>query len=68
MSRQLPSRPNLDHLRKQAKDLLGDIHKRNPGWKLADAQHATARPSPCQLVSNDRFGSRIMLPVACGSA
>jgi hypothetical protein len=43
MSRQLPSRPNLDHLRKQAKDLLDDIQKANPGWKLADAQHAIAR-------------------------
>lgn len=42
MSRQLPSRPNLDHLRKQAKDLLGDIQKGKPGWKLADAQHAIA--------------------------
>ena len=43
MSRHLPSRPNLDHLRNQAKDLLGDILKSNPGWKLADAQHAIAR-------------------------
>ena len=43
MSRHLPSRPNLDHLRRQAKDLLGDIQKGNPGWKLADAQHAVAR-------------------------
>jgi hypothetical protein len=43
MSRHLPSRPNLDHLRKQAKDLLSDIQKGNPGWKLADAQHALAR-------------------------
>ena len=43
MSRHLPSRPSLDHLRKQAKDLLGDIQRSNPGWKLADAQHAIAR-------------------------
>ena len=43
MSRHLPSRPNLDHLKNQAKDLLGDIQKSNPGWKLADAQHAVAR-------------------------
>ena len=43
MSRHLPSRPNLDHLKKQAKDLLGDIQKSNPSWKLADAQHAIAR-------------------------
>ena len=42
MSRQLPSRPNLDHLKKQAKDLLADIQNGNPGWKLADAQHAIA--------------------------
>jgi len=43
MFRHLPSRPNLDHLRKQAKDLLGDMRKANPGWKLSDAQHAVAR-------------------------
>lgn len=43
MSRHLPANPNLDHLRKQAKDLLRDLEQRNPGSKLADALHAIAR-------------------------
>lgn len=43
MSRQLPARPNLDHLKHQAKDLLGDLTRTNPGAKLADALHALAR-------------------------
>ena len=43
MSRHLPPRPNLDHLKKQAKDLLRHVQKRNPQWKLADALHAIAR-------------------------
>jgi hypothetical protein len=43
MSRQLPSHPNLEHLRKQAKDLLRDLQQRDPSLKLSDAQHALAR-------------------------
>ena len=43
MSRDLPARPNLEHLRKQAKDLLPDLQQRNPASRLADAQHAIAR-------------------------
>ena len=43
MSRQLPVQPSLDHLRKQAKELLGDLERKNPGAKLADALHAVAR-------------------------
>jgi hypothetical protein len=43
MSRQLPARPNLDHLRKQAKELLQSARARHPAWQLADAQHALAR-------------------------
>jgi hypothetical protein len=43
MSRYLPPHPNLDHLKKQAKDLLRDLKQRNPATKLADAQHALAR-------------------------
>ena len=43
MSRHLPARPNLDHLKKQAKALLGDLERQNPGAKLADALHAIAR-------------------------
>ena len=38
MSRQLPEKPNLEHLRKQAKDLLRTLRH----GKLADAQHALA--------------------------
>jgi hypothetical protein len=38
MSRSLPERPNLEHLRKQAKELLPTM----PQAKLADAQHALA--------------------------
>lgn len=43
MSRALPPHPNLEHLKKQAKDLLQDLQQQNPGVKLADAQHALAR-------------------------
>jgi hypothetical protein len=43
MSRQLPARPNLDHLRNQAKDLLQSARTHHPTWQLADAQHALAR-------------------------
>jgi ankyrin repeat protein len=38
MSRQLPENPNLEHLRKQAKDLLRSMRQ----GKLADAQHTLA--------------------------
>jgi hypothetical protein len=43
MSRSLPPHPNLEHLKKQAKDLLHDLQQRDPALKLADAQHALAR-------------------------
>jgi len=43
MSRHLPPQPNLEHLKKQAKDLLHDMQERDPASKLADAQHAIAR-------------------------
>jgi GNAT superfamily N-acetyltransferase len=43
MSRVLPARPNLDHLKKQAKDLLPELQEKNPGARLADAQHLVAR-------------------------
>jgi len=39
MSRQLPDKPNLEYLKKEAKELL---HSRGQG-KLADAQHALAQ-------------------------
>ena len=43
MSRNLPPHPNLDYLKKQAKELLHDLVLRDPGLKLADAQHTLAR-------------------------
>ena len=43
MSRELPARPNLEHLRKQAKALLRDLQTTKPDAKHADALHAVAR-------------------------
>ena len=43
MSLILPPRPNLDHLKKQAKDRLVALQAASPGAQLADAQHALAR-------------------------
>jgi len=43
MSRDLPPRANLDHLRKQAKELLHELQQRNSSSRLADAQHHLAR-------------------------
>ena len=59
MSRQLPAKPNLEHLKKQAKELLHDFQQGKPAAierfrfltspsapaspKLADAQHVIAR-------------------------
>ncbi|HLN02017.1 MAG TPA: ankyrin repeat domain-containing protein [Bryobacteraceae bacterium] len=46
MSRELPEKPNLEHLKKQAKDLLRQLQPDNPAAespKLADAQHLIAR-------------------------
>ena len=43
MSRNLPARPNLEHLKKEAKDRLDDLRRIDPGAQLADAQHALAR-------------------------
>jgi hypothetical protein len=43
MSRDLPARPNLEHLKNQAKDRLPELQRQNPSAQLADAQHAIAR-------------------------
>jgi len=43
MSQHLPALPNLEHLRKQAKDVLRVARRRSPEWRLADAQQALAR-------------------------
>jgi hypothetical protein len=42
MSRDLPLHANLDHLKKQAKELLHELQQHNPRAILADAQHALA--------------------------
>src|SRR5262245_1725277 len=43
MSQSLPARPSLEHLRKQAKDLLPTLQLQHSEAKLADAQDAIAR-------------------------
>jgi hypothetical protein len=43
MSRELPTHPNLDHLKKQARRRLRDLQRHYPKSKLADAQHSIAR-------------------------
>lgn len=43
MSRNLPARPSLEYLKKEAKELLDDLQRRDPVARLADAQHALAR-------------------------
>src|ERR1051325_8009284 len=45
MSRELPANPNVEHLKKQAKALLGEWHDQgaSPQAMLAEAQHAIAR-------------------------
>ena len=43
MSRQLPVRPSLEHLRKHAKERLRELQQRRPDAKLADALHIVAR-------------------------
>jgi hypothetical protein len=43
MSQQLPPRPNLEHLKKQAKALAHEVRSRNPAFTLSDAQHDIAR-------------------------
>ena len=39
----LPERPNLEYLKKLAKDRLPALRRANPAAKLADAQLAVAR-------------------------
>ena len=43
MSRNLPDRPNLEFLRKEAKTLLVSMQQRDAAAQLADAQYALAR-------------------------
>ena len=43
VTKKLPARPNLEHLRRQAKVLLPKLRRRHPDARLADAQLAVAR-------------------------
>ena len=43
MSRNLPATPSLEHLKKQAKDLLREHRRKDPRATLAHAQHTLAR-------------------------
>jgi hypothetical protein len=43
MSRNLPDRPNLEHLKKEAKALLVALRRHEPAALLSDAQHALAQ-------------------------
>ena len=43
MSRVLPDRPDLDHLKKQARRLLNTLRHSDPSLQLADALHTLAR-------------------------
>jgi len=43
MPRVLPERPDIEHLKKQAKALLSELRNHNAGARLADAQHDLAR-------------------------
>jgi hypothetical protein len=43
MSRTLPARPNLEHLKNQARSRLVDMQRHDPAAQLSDALHATAR-------------------------
>jgi hypothetical protein len=64
MSRRLPARPNLEHLKKQARSRLPALQRHDASAQLADALHATAReygfsswPALKQLVESVRPGS-----------
>jgi hypothetical protein len=43
MSRNLPARPNLEYLKKEAKERLDDLRRSDPRAQLADAQFAVAQ-------------------------
>src|ERR1700730_17517621 len=42
MSPDMPTRPSLEHLKKQARERLRELQVRTPSAQLADAQHAIA--------------------------
>src|SRR5688572_25278347 len=71
MPQQLPTHPNLDHLKKQAKDVLRVFRRQKPRWKLSDAQRAIARgygfvnwPSLKTHVEKMRHEQRPTLPTS----
>lgn len=43
MSRNLPARPNLEYLKKEAKQRLDVLRRHDPAAQLADAQHVVAK-------------------------
>jgi hypothetical protein len=43
MSRNLPDRPNLEYLKKEAKARLDQLQRSNPAAQLSDAQHTLAQ-------------------------
>ena len=43
MSRELPLNPSLEHLKKQAKNLLQELRQHRPDLRLSDAQHQIAK-------------------------
>jgi hypothetical protein len=47
MSSDLPARPNLEHLKKQAKQRLRELRQTDSSAQLADAQHQIAREYGC---------------------
>ena len=68
MSRDLPDRPHLDHLKKQAKALLRELRQRDANATLADALHVLAReygfPSWPKLKEHVEAAGAHPLPVA----
>lgn len=76
MSLELPAKPNLEHLKKQAKDLLSQAQQGDPAalarfpspanLKLADAQHQIARdygfPSWPKLKAHVESLTRVLSP------
>ena len=42
MPRELPAHPNLEYLKREAKELLAEKRPERPEWRLADAQHTLA--------------------------
>jgi hypothetical protein len=67
VSSALPPRPSLEHLRKQAKELLRRLRQDDPRATLVDAQHALARdygfPSWPRLKAHVESAAALPAPV-----